>query len=213
MDNMQLVCWIWERWYPCCTAIDAQARSTCMWTSELVFVHRLLGCSPPLNHICGVIAFWRPQVCGKIFLGFWSSHSGAHLETTREIANLWSKLLPFHVLLGHPIFSTVICQKKTLFWKIKSQNGKCCTNNWNVFEEFGPTVNIWFKRQMTFFDLVDSWHLQRWRTGLCDWPMTGLSYAQWLPLHTETFRSIGQRRPGTLVCHLPKGIFFHLKNM
>lgn len=49
-------------------------------------------------------------------------------------------------------------------------------------------------------DTRAKWH---WLTG-CDWPMTGLSYAHWLPPHAETLRSTGEWRPGPLVCHLWK---------
>ena len=67
-------------------------------------------------------------------------------------------------------------------------------------EDLDPPWTSDTRAKWHLVNLGESWH---WLTG-CDWPMTGLSYAHWLPPHAETLRSTGQWRPGPLVCHLWK---------
>ena len=154
-----------------------------------------LGIRKPIFFISWIwwIRCWPSQVCGKIFLEFWSSHS--------EAQSLGRQCQLPRKKPGRPtVSSTAICFLQFFFKFGRTKMVDCLHQYLKCVEDLDPPWTSDTRAKWHLVNLGESWH---WLTG-CDWPMTGLSYAHWLPPHAETLRSTGQWRPGPLVCHLWK---------
>lgn len=138
------------------------------------------------------IRCWPSQVCGKIFLEFWSSHSEA--QSLGRQCQLQGKNL---VVLQYLQQQVVCCSFFLKFVEAKMVD--CLHQYLKCVEDLDPPWTSDTRAKWHLVNLGESWH---WLTG-CDW-LTGLSYAHWLPPHAETLRSTGEWRPGPLVCHLWK---------
>lgn len=140
------------------------------------------------------IRCWPSQVCGKIFLEFWSSHS--------EAQSLGRQCQLPRKKPGRPtVSSTASCYFAVFCLNLIEVKMVDCLHQYlKCVEDLDPPWTSDTRAKWHLVNLGESWH---WLTG-CDWPMTGLSYAHWLPPHAETLRSTGEWRPGPLVCHLWK---------
>ena len=170
-----------------------------------------LGIRKPIVFISWIswIRCWPSQVCGKIFLEFWSSHSEA--QNLGRQCQLQGKNSSSYSIFNSNLFFAVFCLI------CRSQNGRLFTPIFEMCGGFGPTMNIWYKGQMALGEswwilaLADGMWLANDRAFLCPLVATSRRNSQinrWMAARTPGVPSLKVRKCVLLLFFFLK--FFHI---
>ena len=170
-----------------------------------------LGIRKPIVFISWIswIRCWPSQVCGKIFLEFWSSHSDA--QNLGRQCQLQGKNSSSYSIFNSNLFFAVFCLI------CRSQNGRLFTPIFEMCGGFGPTMNIWYKGQMALGEswwilaLADGMWLANDRAFLCPLVATSRRNSQinrWMAARTPGVPSLKVRKCVLLLFFFLK--FFHI---